>query len=163
MSLLYTIWWFMILTLSAWRFKASLLGHPANGVRIVGKSTDICTIQGVEFEKGWLRTSQRAEFPWSKCKLRIFQNDAYISLWPASKEAQGISLLDNQEDRQFWIGYLLEKNISSSRIPGIDGLIAAAMPCWWTLVPLPGVSLRAKPADVGLRDGIPCVEFGWIH
>ncbi|MEO6190451.1 MAG: gfo/Idh/MocA family oxidoreductase, partial [Saprospiraceae bacterium] len=70
----------------------------ATGVSIVSRSADICNAR-IEFESGLVAnvTASRISMKQMR-KIRIFQEDAYISLDLATKEAQVISLLDHQAD-----------------------------------------------------------------
>ncbi|MEP7197565.1 MAG: Gfo/Idh/MocA family oxidoreductase [Saprospiraceae bacterium] len=70
----------------------------ANGVSIVSKNADICNAR-IEFESGLVAnvTASRISMKQMR-KIRIFQEDAYISLDLASKEAQVISLLDHKDE-----------------------------------------------------------------
>ncbi len=70
----------------------------ANGVSIVSKSADICNAR-IEFENGLVAnvTASRISMKQMR-KIRIFQEDAYISVDLAKKEAQVISLLEGQAE-----------------------------------------------------------------
>ncbi len=70
----------------------------ANGVSIVSRMADICNAR-IEFENGLVAnvTASRISMKQMR-KIRIFQEDAYISLDLLTKEAQVISLLDAYQD-----------------------------------------------------------------
>ncbi len=70
----------------------------ASGVSIVSQKADICNAR-IEFESGLVCnvTASRISMKAMR-KIRIFQEDAYISMDLLSKEAEVISLLDEYQD-----------------------------------------------------------------
>ncbi|MFN8280898.1 MAG: Gfo/Idh/MocA family oxidoreductase [Saprospiraceae bacterium] len=127
----------------------------ANGVRIVSKSADICNAR-VEFESGLVAniTASRISMKQMR-KLRIFQNDAYISLDLASKEAQVISLLDNQEDNTLELDTYQGKKYIKLQELEIDSSNAIVD----ELRSFAKCILEDKACDVSLQDGIRALSL----
>ncbi len=78
--------------------KSPLKDVKANGVSLVSPLPDICNAR-LEFENGLVCnvTASRISMKQMR-KLRIFQEDAYISIDMLDKEAQVIRLLDEYQD-----------------------------------------------------------------
>lgn len=88
-------------------------------------------------------------------KLRIFQNDAYISLDLASKEAQVISLLDNQEDNTLELDTYQGKKYIKLQELEIDSSNAIVD----ELRSFAKCILEDKVCDVSLQDGIRALSL----
>lgn len=78
--------------------KSPVKDIKANGVSLVSPLPDICNAR-IEFENGLVCnvTASRISMKQMR-KLRIFQEDAYISIDMLEKEAQVIRLLDDYQD-----------------------------------------------------------------
>ena len=87
----------------------------ANGVSIVSKTPDICNAR-IEFEGGAVANLTASRISMKNMrKIRIFQNDAYISLDFLDKEAQVIKIEDNVGDDNF-SGMTIHTNDGLKRI-----------------------------------------------
>lgn len=92
--------------------KSEVKEVRANGVRIVSKTPDICTAR-IEFENGAVANLTASRISMKNMrKIRVFQEDAYISLDFLDKEAQIIKIEKHIED----------DNFSGMTIPTNDGL-----------------------------------------
>lgn len=95
--------------------KSEVKDVRANGVCIVSKSPDICNAR-IEFVSGEVvnLTASRISLK-NMRKIRIFQDDAYISLDFLDKDAQVIKIEDHQEDENF-SGMTMHTNAGLKRI-----------------------------------------------
>lgn len=122
----------------------------ANGVNIVSKHPDICNAR-IEFKSGLVAnvTASRISMKQMR-KFRIIQEDAYISLDLATKEAQVIRLLDESAENTIELDTFrgkkfvkLEELQVQSNNAILDELKAFAKSI-----------LSDTPIDVSLQDGI---------
>lgn len=95
--------------------KEPVIDVRANGVCIVSKTPDICNAR-IEFEGGAVvnLTASRISMK-NMRKIRLFQDDAYISLDFLGKEAQVIKIEDHIEDDDF-SGMTIHTNDGFKRI-----------------------------------------------
>lgn len=95
--------------------KSEIKNVYANGVSIVSQTPDICNAR-IEFENGAVAnlTASRVSLK-NMRKIRIFQEDAYLSLDFLGKEAQVIKIKDHVEDDSFE-GMTMETNAGIKRI-----------------------------------------------
>ncbi len=81
--------------------KSEIKDVRANGVCIVSKTPDICTAR-IEFENGTVANLTASRISMKNMrKIRVFQEDAYISLDFLDKEAQIIKIEKHIEDDNF--------------------------------------------------------------
>jgi predicted dehydrogenase len=95
--------------------KEDVVDVRANGVCIVSKTPDICNAR-IEFAGGAIAnlTASRISLK-NMRKIRIFQNDAYISLDFLEKEAQVVKIEENVENDDF-SGMTIHTNDGLKRI-----------------------------------------------
>lgn len=95
--------------------KSEIKDVRANGVKIVSNSPDICNAR-VEFENGTVAnlTASRISLK-NMRKIRIFQDDAYISLDFLKKEAQVVKIEENGTNDDF-SGMTIHTNEGLKRI-----------------------------------------------
>nr|HMU05304.1 Gfo/Idh/MocA family oxidoreductase [Saprospiraceae bacterium] len=95
--------------------KEDVVDVRANGVCIVSKTPDICNAR-IEFAGGAITnlTASRISLK-NMRKIRIFQNDAYISLDFLEKEAQVVKIEENVENDDF-SGMTIHTNDGLKRI-----------------------------------------------
>lgn len=95
--------------------KEDVVDVRANGVCIVSKTPDICNAR-IEFAGGSIAnlTASRISLK-NMRKIRIFQNDAYISLDFLEKEAQVVKIEENVENDDF-SGMTIHTNDGLKRI-----------------------------------------------
>lgn len=95
--------------------KEDVVDVRANGVCIVSKTPDICNAR-IEFAGGAIAnlTASRISLK-NMRKIRIFQNDAYISLDFLDKEAQVVKIEENVENDDF-SGMTIHTNDGLKRI-----------------------------------------------
>jgi len=95
--------------------KDEVVDVRANGVCIVSKTPDICNAR-IEFAGGTVAnlTASRISLK-NMRKIRIFQNDAYISLDFLEKEAQVVKIEENVENDDF-SGMTIHTNDGLKRI-----------------------------------------------
>jgi len=95
--------------------KEDVVDVRANGVCIVSKTPDICNAR-IEFAGGAVAnlTASRISLK-NMRKIRIFQNDAYISLDFLDKEAQVVKIEENVENDDF-SGMTIHTNDGLKRI-----------------------------------------------
>lgn len=95
--------------------KEEVVDVRANGVCIVSKTPDICNAR-IEFAGGAIAnlTASRISLK-NMRKIRIFQNDAYISLDFLDKEAQVVKIEENVENDDF-SGMTIHTNDGLKRI-----------------------------------------------
>lgn len=95
--------------------KEDVVDVRANGVCIVSKTPDICNAR-IEFAGGAIAnlTASRISLK-NMRKIRIFQNDAYISLDFLEKEAQVVRIEENVENDDF-SGMTIHTNDGLKRI-----------------------------------------------
>lgn len=95
--------------------KEDVVDVRANGVCIVSKTPDICNAR-IEFAGGAIAnlTASRISLK-NMRKIRIFQNDAYISLDFLEKEAQVVKIEENVENDDF-SGMTIHTNEGLKRI-----------------------------------------------
>ncbi|NOT37985.1 MAG: Gfo/Idh/MocA family oxidoreductase [Saprospiraceae bacterium] len=122
----------------------------ANGVNIVSKHPDICSAR-IEFQSGLVAnvTASRISMKQMR-KFRIIQEDAYISLDLASKEAQVIRLLDGYEDNTIELDTFKGKKfvkLEDLKIQSNNAIVDE-------LTSFAKSILEDKPCDVSLQDGI---------
>lgn len=95
--------------------KEEVVDVRANGVCIVSKTPDICNAR-IEFAGGTIAnlTASRISLK-NMRKIRVFQNDAYISLDFLEKEAQVVKIEENIENDDF-SGMTIHTNDGLKRI-----------------------------------------------
>jgi len=95
--------------------KDNIKDVRANGVSIVSSTPDICNAR-IEFEGGAVANLTASRISMKNMrKIRIFQEDAYISLDFLDKEAQVIKIENNIEDDNF-SGMTIHTNDGLKRI-----------------------------------------------
>ncbi|MBK7811396.1 MAG: Gfo/Idh/MocA family oxidoreductase [Saprospiraceae bacterium] len=127
----------------------------ANGVNIVSPKADICNAR-IEFKNGLVAnvTASRISMKQMR-KIRIFQDDAYISLDLLTKEAQIISLLSEYQDQTIELDTYMGKRYVSLQTPEITPVNAI----------LEEIKSFAKsivmnlPVEVNLTDGIRALKL----
>jgi predicted dehydrogenase len=95
--------------------KDKIIDVRANGVSIVSNTPDICNAR-IEFEGGAVANLTASRISMKNMrKIRIFQDDAYISLDFLEKEAQVIKIENNIDDDDF-SGMTIHTNDGIKRI-----------------------------------------------
>lgn len=95
--------------------KEDVVDVRANGVCIVSKTPDICNAR-IEFAGGAIANMTASRISLKNMrKIRIFQNDAYISLDFLEKEAQVVKIEENVENDDF-SGMTIHTNDGLKRI-----------------------------------------------
>ncbi|MBK9271727.1 MAG: Gfo/Idh/MocA family oxidoreductase [Saprospiraceae bacterium] len=127
----------------------------ANGVHIVSPKADICNAR-IEFKNGLVAnvTASRISMKQMR-KIRIFQDDAYISLDLLTKEAQIISLLAEQQDQTIELDTYLGKRYVSLQSPEILPVNAIQE----ELKSFAKSVVMNLPTDVNLNDGIRALKL----
>ena len=122
----------------------------ANGVNIVSRFPDICNAR-IEFASGLVAnvTASRISMKQMR-KFRIIQEDAYISLDLASKEAQVIQLLDENEENTLELDTYKGKKFIKLQDLDIQNSNAIVE----ELKSFANAVLEDKNCDVSLQDGI---------
>ncbi|MCC6815416.1 MAG: Gfo/Idh/MocA family oxidoreductase [Saprospiraceae bacterium] len=127
----------------------------ANGVNIISSYPDICSAR-IEFASGLVAnvTASRISMKQMR-KFRIIQEDAYISLDLASKEAQVISLLESQSENTIELETYKGKKYVKLQDLSIHGNNAIVD----ELTSFSDAILNDRPCDVSLQDGIRALSL----
>lgn len=127
----------------------------AKGVNIVSPTADICNAR-IEFKNGLVAnvTASRISMKQMR-KLRIFQDDAYISLDLLTKESQVISLLDHPQEQTIEIDTYRGKKYISLNTPEVQPVNAIRH----ELTAFAASILSGSDTEVSLVDGIRALKL----
>ena len=127
----------------------------AKGVNIVSPTADICNAR-IEFKNGLVAnvTASRISMKQMR-KLRIFQDDAYISLDLLTKESQVISLLDQPQEQTLEIDTYRGKKYISLYNPDVQPVNAIKT----ELSAFASSILSGEETEVSLDDGIRALRL----
>ncbi len=127
----------------------------ANGVSLVSPLPDICNAR-IEFENGLVSnvTASRISLKQMR-KLRIFQEDAYISLDMMEREAQVVRLLDDYQDNTLEIETYKGKRYISLVNPEIKNFNAIVE----ELKSFHKSIVRRETPEVNLLEGIQVMQL----
>lgn len=133
----------------------------ANGVCIVSKTPDICTAR-IEFENGTVANLTASRISMKNMrKIRVFQEDAYISLDFLDKEAQIIKIEKHSEDDNF-SGMTLETNDGLKRITIDSPAIMQNNAIKDELTDFYHSCAEGVPVTVTLEDGLNALKLAEI-
>lgn len=143
--------------------KSEVTSVSANGVKIVSTTPDICNAR-IEFANGCVAnlTASRISLK-NMRKLRIFQDDAYLSLDFLSKESQMVKIEDVTDGDEN-VGMTLSTNTGLKRIiieqmpiEQINAIQAELSDFYDSIV-------RSLPPRVSIEDGYKALHLAyWIH
>lgn len=133
----------------------------ANGVCIVSKTPDICTAR-IEFENGTVANLTASRISMKNMrKIRVFQEDAYISLDFLDKEAQIIKIEKHNEDDNF-SGMTLSTNEGLKRIIIESPSIMQNNAIIEELTDFYHSCAKGAPVTVTLEDGLNALKLAEI-
>lgn len=135
--------------------RSEAVDIKAKGVNIVSPHPDICNAR-IEFQNGLVAnvTASRISMKQMR-KIRIFQEDAYISLDLLTKESQIISLLDEYQDQTIEIDTYKGKKFISLQTPEIIPVNAIQQEIKSFVKSI----VRDQETEVSLTDGIRALKL----
>lgn len=143
--------------------KSDVVDVAANGVKIVSTTPDICNAR-IEFANGCVAnlTASRISLK-NMRKLRIFQDDAYLSLDFLTKESQMVKLMDVTEGDEIE-GMTLSTNTGLKRIIIEQMPIEQINAIQAELTDFYNAILKNETPRVSIEDGYKALHLAyWIH
>lgn len=143
--------------------KSEVTSVSANGVKIVSSTPDICNAR-IEFANGCVAnlTASRISLK-NMRKLRIFQDDAYLSLDFLSKESQMVKIEDVTDGDEN-VGMTLSTNTGLKRIIIEQMPIEQINAIQAELLDFYNSISMSLPPRVSIEDGYKALHLAyWIH
>ena len=141
--------------------KDEVVDVRANGVCVVSTTPDICNAR-IEFKKGAVVNLTASSISMKNMrKIRVFQEDAYISLDFLDKEAQVIKMEKDVEGDNF-SGMTIHTNGGLKRITIDSPVIMQNNAIEDELNDFYNALVRDMPISVTIKDGFRALELAYI-